>query len=329
MHVARAVVTAVLMLGSAPLQAADCQPKQTDVVTGVTVTAFQDRIFFRLRSLALDFDGSPIAYGTRDQGQENICVGLVLNSGECRGRSGGKTKTGVSCTKVCQNAFSAWVKSGSNIDTLGNTMCSVGLGGGGCSLPHVRLQDPPNNDFFVSETSLKVGPDSGMPPKGWSALQAAQLDPGTVNYIVAPTKLAKFGVSYGDVGIAYSGSSQTAIPFIVGDCCKLGEGSVALLKALKPEDPPRLTRDISALGEPVQRYKSGVSGDFRFVVFPRTKMLIPGAGAMTVGPASGLQDWIARQAGNAAGRTSREEIIACTDQLVSREKPQRLRRSPR
>jgi hypothetical protein len=304
---------AVMMLAATPLQAADCQPPQTELVTGIAVAAFQDRVFFRLRSLALDFDGSPVAYGMRDQGQENICVGLAPNSGECRGRSGGKAASGIGCTKVCQQLFSAWVKAGSDVGALGKTMCAVGVGG--CSMPHVRLQDPPHADFFVSETSLKVGPDTGVPPKGWAAQQAAQIDPGAVNYIVAPTKLAKFGVSYGDIGVAYAASSQTAVPFIVGDCCNLGEGSVALLKALKPGDPPRRTSDTSAMGEPVERYKSGISGDFRFVVFPRSRMLIAGAGVMTAGPASELQDWTARRAGNAAGRTSREEVIACTERL--------------
>jgi hypothetical protein len=307
-----AAVTALMMMGAAPLQAADCRPDKTEVVASVKVAAFQDRVFFRLSALALDFDGSPVAYGARDQGQENICVGITTNSGECRGRSGGTTASGLRCTQVCQQVFSAWVKAGSNLATLGNTMCSVGLGGGGCSKPQVRLQDPPHSDFFVSETSLKVGPDTGAPPKGWAAQQAAQIDPEAVNYIVAPTALAKFGVSYGDVGLAYAASSQTPAPFIVGDCCGLGEGSVALLKALKPGDPPRLTSDISAMGAPVQRYKSGISGDFRFVIFPHTRKLVAEAGAMTVGPASGLQDWIAQQAGNAAGRTSREEIMACT-----------------
>lgn len=161
MRKALAVAMAVMMLGAPPLQAASCPAPKTEVVTKVVVAAFEDRIFFRLRDIALDFDGSPVAYGARDQGQENICVGITTNSGECRGRSGGKTASGVSCTKVCQQVFSAWVRAGSNIDTLGETMCSVGLGGGGCSTPHVRLQDPPHADFFVSETSLKVGPDLG------------------------------------------------------------------------------------------------------------------------------------------------------------------------
>ena len=313
MRKALAVAMAVMMLGAPPLQAASCPAPKTEVVTKVVVAAFEDRIFFRLRDIALDFDGSPVAYGARDQGQENICVGITTNSGECRGRSGGKTASGVSCTKVCQQVFSAWVRAGSNIDTLGETMCSVGLGGGGCSTPHVRLQDPPHADFFVSETSLKVGPDSGVPPKGWAAGQAAQIDPGAVNYIVAPTALSRFGVSYGDVGLAYAASSQTPVSFIVGDCCGLGEASVALLQALKPDHPPRLTDDISAMGEPVQRYKSGISGDFRFVIFPHTRNLV--AGGMTAGPASGLPDWIAEQSGKAAARTSREEVFACTDGL--------------
>ena len=315
MHGARAVAMALMLLGAAPLQAAECRPTQTGVVTSIAVAAFQDRVFFRLRALALDFDGSPVAYGARDQGQENICVGLAPNSGECRGRSGGKAASGIGCTKVCQQVFSAWVKAGSDIGTLGKTMCAVGLGGGGCSTPQVRLQAPPHADYFVSETSLKVGPDTGAPPPGWAARQAAQVDPGAVNYLVAPSSLAQFGVGYGDVGLAYAASSQVAVPFIVGDCCNLGEGSVALLKALVPGDPPRLTGDTSAMGEPVGRYKSGISGDFRFVVFPRTRMLVAGTRAMTTGPASGLQDWVARRAGDAAARTSRDEVMACTERL--------------
>lgn len=149
-----------------------------------------NRAFFRLRSLALDFDGRSVAYGKRDQGQENICVGLAPNSGECLGRSGGARRRPASAAPGCaQQVFSAWARAGSDVGTLGKTMCAVRLGGGGCSMPHVRLQESPHADFLVSETSLKVGPDTGAPPKGWAARQAAQVDPGAVNYTVAPTGL--------------------------------------------------------------------------------------------------------------------------------------------
>jgi len=64
----------------------------------------------------------------------------------------------------------------------------------------------------------------------------------------------------GDVGVAFSGRTGEPVPFIVGDGGGLGEGSLSLLAALRPNRPPRLSRTTSALGEPVMRYRSGVGG---------------------------------------------------------------------
>ncbi|GAC1608690.1 MAG: hypothetical protein NVS3B3_13730 [Aquirhabdus sp.] len=194
-------------------------------------------------------------------------------------------------------------------------MCSVGLGGDSCSIPKVRLQTEPHTDFFVSETSFKVGLGTESLPRGYLSTQGAQLDPAQIRYIVAPTTLAKFGVHYGDVGIAYDATGTAVASFIIGDCCNLGEASISLLAALSPSHPPQLLSATSALGEPVKRYSSGISGDFRFVIFAGTASVLPQHQNVSTIPAEQLPAWIEHMATPEHPRTTRSEVIACTDGL--------------
>jgi hypothetical protein len=275
---------------------------------GPLATVVGGKVFFGIRSLALDFDGDPHAYGVRDQGQENICVGLAPSTGVCRG------KFRTPCYTVCQETFAKWSWAGHDVKTLPDVMCSVGLGGSGCSKPDVHFQSAPDQDWFVSETSLRASPETGPPPKGWKAQQAAQLNPETVQYIVVPGALTKapWNVSFGDVGVAISSTTGDLVPFIVGDGGGLVEGSVSLLAKLSPAKPPKLTTVTSALGEKVQRYTSGINGEFRFVVFRGTAQRAPGWGAMTALPPSKLMGWVDKTARDAFGKSSNVvELTQC------------------
>ena len=268
-----------------------------------------DRLFFGVGELALDFDGSPVAYGVRDQGQENICVGLAPSTGACRGKFQG------ACYHVCQQTFATWSRSGKPTSAIADTMCSVGLGGGNCSAPDVRLQLTPHQDFFVSETSLKTSPITGPLNAAWIRGQAAQLDPAQIRYLVLPGSLMKapFRVHLGDVGVAYNVANGIGIPFIVGDGGGLGEGSVSLLKALLPSDPPNLTKGMSALGEPVDRYKAGITGDFRFVIFKGSASLVQGSVQTTQRNAAELPNWIDQTAKALLyNRSTYAEVKACS-----------------
>ncbi len=110
---------------------------------GKRVVVADDTLFIRTAEMQLDIDGSPNAYGVGDQGVEDICNGLgPLEPAKCRGRVRGD------CYGACQAAFRSW---DGKLSTLGQKMCSIGLGGGGCSTPSVRSQEPPRSDWFVSE----------------------------------------------------------------------------------------------------------------------------------------------------------------------------------
>jgi hypothetical protein len=311
-HRALACLLAALTVASGA-GAATCPGGKTGTVgTGDNahaVTRLDKQVFFSVKSLALDFDGSPEAYGVRDQGQENICVGLAPASGPCRGKFRG------ACYKVCRDTFAAWSRQSGDPKRLGDTMCSVGLGGSSCSKPEARLQSSPREAWFVSETSLKTSPKSGPANAAWLQGQAAQLDPKTVRYLVVPSSLrtAPWNVQFGDVGVAVNAAGGEPIPFIVGDGGGLGEGSLALLSALKTAAPPSLTKDVSALGEPVMRFKSGVSGDFRFVIFKDTATLAQGSQRLTIHTAETLPTWVDETAAQALKvRSSKAQILACS-----------------
>lgn len=308
----RAFVAAIITLGLVSQAVAACPGGRTETIGSGdnkhAVTRLDKQVFFSISDLALDFDGSPEAYGVRDQGQENICAGLAPSSGPCRG------KFRDACYKVCRDTFAAWSRTGGDPKRIGDTMCSVGLGGSGCSKPEARLQSSPREAWFVSETSLRTSPKSGAADAAWLRGQAAQLDPKAIRYLVVPSTLrtAPWGVRFGDVGMAINAAGGEPIPFIVGDGGALGEGSVSLLGALEPSSPPRLTQHLSALGEPVMRYRSGIAGDFRFVIFKDTAALAQGSSRLTTVTADKLANWIDETASAALkARSSKAQILAC------------------
>lgn len=305
---ATTLVAAIIVSGAAQ---ATCPAGATVAKVTKKTSAVRSggKIYFRTSGLQLDFDGSPRAYGVRDQGEENICVGLAPSDPPCRGKYRG------TCYPVCQSTFAKWSRTSGDPARIGDTMCSVGLGGSECSKPDVRLQDAPNQDWFVSETSLKTGSPSGSNTAAWLRGQAAQLDPAKIRYLVAPGSLMKppWNARLGDVGIAFNGDTKQPIPFIVGDGGGLGEGSVSLLAALRPDKPPKLKKVRSALGEDVMRYTSGVDGNFQFVIFTGTASNAAGSNHVTSRPASELNDWIDATAKNVfQNASSVAEVASCS-----------------
>lgn len=256
---------------------------------GKRVVLAQNTLFLATRGLELDHDGSPEAYGVRDHGLENICNGLApLRPPECRGRNRG------ACFTACQSAFAAWARSGQGPGALGQHMCSIGLGGGGCSAPAVRLQPAPRQEWFVSETSLQVAPPPGSPVRGWRTSQDAQLDPARVPYFVIPGgfRRAPWDATPGDAGVAVDAATGRVAPFIVGDVGgALDEASTALHTALRGGTPPPLGERTNALGDKVRSYLGGTRGDFRIAIFRHTANRNTNSGTLTL-TSDALGEWI-------------------------------------
>jgi hypothetical protein len=229
---------------------------------GKSITLAQDTLFFRTENLELDIDGSPLAYGTRDQGLEDICNGLApLLPTYCRGRVQGE------CYAACRAAFRQWDGSPA---TLGNSMCSVGLGGGGCSPPEVQIQFAPASDYFVSETSVRSKAPPGVALSQWVRRQGAQLDSAAISYFVVPGRFRAlpWDVTPGDVGVVLKQPGGEALPFIVGDTGgALDEGSAKLLAELRGlQQLPRVQKK-NAFGIEVNRLRGAMTGDFRVAIF--------------------------------------------------------------
>ncbi len=312
----RLIATACLgLICAAPVSAASpCGTSTTNGKTTVVIAPADDALYFRVTDLALDHDGSPRAYGVRDQGLENICDGLApLNPPACRGRISGD------CFKACQSAFAAWSAAGSDPASLGKWMCSVGLGGDNCAVPKARLQAAPQQDWFVSETAVHVADPNGLYPPGWVASQSAQLDPAVVPYLVIPGSLratspVDWDATPGDAGVIIDAKSNRTVPFVIGDTGPaLGEASTKVHADLSDGALPRKGTRTSALGQPVESYLAGSSGDFRVAIFRHTSQHRPGASTQLALTADALVPWIEKTAQaklGAIGGAAR--VLACT-----------------
>lgn len=229
---------------------------------GRSIVLAQDTLFFRTTSVQLDIDGSPSAYGVRDQGLEDICNGLgPLQPAECRGKNRGP------CYAACQQAFSSWDR---DLSTLGKSMCSIGLGGGGCSPPNVRLQPPPREGFFVSETSVHVKAPTTTQSTTWIDRQDAQLDSLAVPYFVIPAGFRKlpWDATPGDIGVIVKRPGNNATAFIVGDIGgALDEASARLIASLRGVDQLPQQNKLNALAEKAERLEGALGGDFRVAIF--------------------------------------------------------------
>ncbi|MBK8176601.1 MAG: hypothetical protein IPK66_15430 [Rhodospirillales bacterium] len=289
MRIALAAILGILLACGAARAASCPDGQELPRIANKRIVIAKDTLFFASHDLQLDHDGSPEAYGVRDQGLEGICNGLApLRPPECRGRNRG------ACFKACQSAFAAWSRNGAQVETLGDSMCSIGLGGGGCSPPSVRLQPPPRQDWFVSETSVRVAPPPGAPIAGWSASQAAQLDPARTAYFVIPGAFRKmpWDATPGDAGIVLDANSGRTVAFVVGDTGgALDEASTAVHAGLRGSAFPPTGKRTSALGERVDSYLAGTNGDFRIAIFRHTASR-SGASTMLTLTSEKLGPWI-------------------------------------
>jgi hypothetical protein len=280
---------------------------------GKQIVMAQDTLFFATDTIQLDIDGAPSAYGARDQGVEDICNGLApLQPADCRGKIQGR------CYSACRAAFASW---NGKLQTLGDTMCSIGLGGGGCSDPDVNLQAPPRQDWFVSETTVHVAPPEGTSISAWVRTQTAQLDSTDIPYFVIPGHFRRipWDATPGDVGVLIYLPSGKQVAFTVGDVGgALDEGSAHLLAELRGVDSLPTVRMTSALGESVQRLEGALDGNFRVAIFRHTAPLLPvqqrGELSVLDKSAGELAQWIretARERLRAIGGPAR--LMSCTE----------------
>ena len=241
---------------------------------GKSIYLMDDTLLFSTGNIELDIDGSPEAYGVRDQGTENICNGLgPLQPPACRGQIQG------ACYAACQTAFRSW---NGRPQDLGRVMCSIGLGGGGCSPPNVRLQSSPRQNWFVSETAYHPAPAQGTVVATWLRSQEGQLDSTAIPYFVIPGGFRglPWDASPGDVGVVVDPQGR-AFPFVIGDAGgRLNEGSARLLADIRglARLPTELKRN--AFGQQVPRLSGAVSGDYRIAIFRHSNVRLPGHGGI-------------------------------------------------
>jgi hypothetical protein len=123
------------------------------------------------------------------------------------------------------------------LDYLANAGSTGNWWGLACNskgLPYIQGPEDPCPGMYVSTTSLVDHAKAGWDP-------ARYVDSGLVPYIAIPRELLNAGVQLGDLGVAYNAQSGDQCYFVVADVGprgKVGEGSIALARALGvPEDP--------------------------------------------------------------------------------------------
>jgi hypothetical protein len=199
------------------------------------------------------------------------------------------------CYRHCQAAFRQW---NGRPQDLRQVMCSVGLGGGDCSVPEVRLQSAPNHEWFVSETSVHPAPPAGMPVGQWVRRQEGQLDSLEIPYFVITRGFRRlpWDATPGDVGVVVDGTGRSTA-FIVGDTGgALDEGSARLLAGVRGLERLPTTRAQNAFGVEVDRLVGAVAGDYRVAIFRHTAERLPGQPTVLAIPAADIPAFIERVA---------------------------------
>jgi hypothetical protein len=197
-------------------------------------------------------------------------------------------------------------------------MCSIGLGGGGCSVPQPRLQAAPRTDWFVSETSVKLAPPAGTSLAAWLPTQGAQVDSMSVPYFVITSgiRALPWDATPGDLGVVVPADGGTPVGFMIGDSGgRLDEGSARLLALLRGVDTLPTVASTSALGKPVARLTGQKDADFRVAIFRHSGVHLPGSGSTKIvdKTAEELPGWIGDETVTrlaAIGGAAR--VIACT-----------------
>ena len=186
-------------------------------------------------NLAIDADGDPQAYHPDDWGPlRGAPRGLDApeNAGEYRNSATGRT-------------WASWAQV--------PKWWGVAVGPGG--LPVVQSEADPAPGYWVSTTSL-VDPDVR---RATPARYASSRD---VPYIAVPPEVLGLGARVGDLAlVSVNDRTAAAIVADVGPRRKVGEGSIALARALGLELPARMARILGVDGRGASR-----SGGVRFEV---------------------------------------------------------------
>jgi len=240
------VIIVISVFYAATLQAQTCSGlKLLEEFAGKKIALRNNTLLFTTDILKMDIDGSRHSYGVHDQGVEHICNGLSpVSPFECQN----VVQQGI-CFHHCQQQFKAWHQDGHDLAKLHLYMRSIGLGGGNGSVPQVKVQPPPNDDMFVSHTSVRYGPWQKGQPVDSIEKQDAQLEAFEVPFFVIPPRFRAlpWDATPGDLGVAVHAQAPARyVLFVVGDIGgKLDEGSVKLhellsAKPLKPQIKPNV-----------------------------------------------------------------------------------------
>jgi hypothetical protein len=248
-----------------------------DELSGKNIGLKNNTLLFTTDELKMDIDGAKNSYGIHDQGVEHICNGLSpVEPKKCQ-----NTFQRGSCFKHCKQKFIEWHKSGHSPADLPKYMRSIGLGGSNGSVPNVKLQPAPRDDWFVSHTSVRYGPWEIGNSTDSIEKQTAQLEPFDIPFFVIPAEFrqTRWDATPGDFGVAvHAQDPGRYVFFIVGDVGgNLDEGSAKLQEALRQEDlKPLMKKNV--FGEMVKRYgdlslnkfSDGSMLDLRIAIFRHT-----------------------------------------------------------
>lgn len=214
-----------------------------------TVQIFRDadsRAIAFASQMQVNTDGAPDSYHPDDIGITHICNGVSVGP-TCAWKA--------SCLPEFRQAKAEHFRGQTKI-------CFFAMATDANGLPILQGDADPMPGYFVSTTALHQPGENVRTPQ-------AQLDSNAVPFAVIPgtwQATGKPGPKLGDFGVAYRRSNGKTALFVVGDIGprnKLGEGSVALHKALG-NDP-----FMQRFG--VRRARKGIgSRDVVYVMFPGT-----------------------------------------------------------
>ena len=317
------------MLTSYSLQAQQCHEyERLPDHEGKTIRLKGDVLLFSTNVLKIDIDGSARSYGIHDQGAENICNGLSpISPTRCQN----VVQQG-NCYMHCKSKFREWHENGHDPAKIGDYMRSIGLGGSNGSVPRVRLQPAPNDEMFVSHTSVRYGPWEHGEPTAHIESQDAQIEAFEVPFFVIPGGFRKlpWDATPGDIGVAVHAQDPSRyVLFVVGDVGgKLDEGSAKLQELLKGEALEPVYR-TNVLGQRVARfgdltlskYSEDQDLDLRIAIFRHTSSYdrMKSGRKLVLQDARNQEDLLERIQSIGERELTQfggpEEVVRCTDGL--------------
>jgi len=167
-------------------------------------------------NLAIDADGDPQAYHPSDwgplRGRAPLGLDAPENAGAYRGADG--------------RPLASWA--------LVKEWWGIAVGPGG--VPIIQTETDPAPGFFVSTTALVDPSVTRVSPARYASSRE-------IPYIAVPPEVLNLGVRVGDlVHVTAGGVTVSAVVGDVGPRRKIGEGSIALVRALGLELPARMAR---------------------------------------------------------------------------------------